>query len=157
MIEQFYYNDPAAPRPNVPLSPGVSAVLFNKLDQILFMKRTRGDWWSLPGGRMDIGESAQDCCIREMEEETGLKTEILRLIAANTSPFSVCAYPDGNVHQSFVLCFEVQLLSGELQASAESAGFRWVARKDIDSIQLIPDSRLNALDAWARSPQVFLR
>lgn len=157
MIEQFYYNNPAAPRPNVPVSPGVSAILFDAKQRILFMKRTRGDWWCLPGGRMDTGESAQECCIREMEEETGLRTEIIRLISANTSPLSVCAYPDGNVHQSFVLCFEVRLLSGSLQESSESAGFRWLSSEEIDSIPLIPDSRLNALDAWAHSADVFLR
>ena len=124
MIEQFYYNDPRAPKPNVPVSPGVSAVLFDEHNRILFMKRTRGDWWCLPGGRMDIGESAQECCIREMFEETGLQTKIVRLIAANTSALSVCAYPDGNVHQSFVLCFEVRLLSGHLQESSESVRFK---------------------------------
>ena len=77
--ERFFYNDPDAPAPNVPLSPGVSAVIFDSERRILFMKRTRGDYWSLPGGRMDIGESAQDCCIRETFEETGLETRIVRV------------------------------------------------------------------------------
>ncbi len=157
MIEQFYYNDPNAPKPNVAVSPGVSAILFDECQRILFMKRTQGDWWCLPGGRMDSGESAQDCCVREMAEETGLHTEIVRLIAVNTSPLSVCSYPDGNVHQSFVLCFEVRQVGGHLQESSESAGFRWLSPGEIDSIRLIPDSRLNALDAWANSSQVFLR
>jgi len=108
--ERFYYDDP--PAPNVPLTPGVSAVIFDAQRRILFMKRTLGDYWSLPGGRLDLGESAPECCVRETFEETGLETWIVRLIAANTNARSIVHYPDGNVHQSFVLCFEVEIIGG---------------------------------------------
>ena len=50
--ELFYYDDPSAPVPNVRLSPGVSAVIFDSQRRILFMKRTRGEYWSLPGGAL---------------------------------------------------------------------------------------------------------
>lgn len=36
--------------------------------------------WSLPGGRVEKGETLEDSLIREMEEETGLKTKILKLL-----------------------------------------------------------------------------
>ena len=155
--EIFYYGEPECPVPNVPLSPGVSAVIFDSERRILFMKRTRGDYWCLPGGRMDIGESAQDCCVRETQEETGLETRIVRLISANTNPRSVVHYPDGNVHQSFVLCFEVEVIGGDLNTGHESEGFRWCSREEIDDLKLIPDSRINALDAWANQTAAFIR
>lgn len=155
--ERFYYGEPDTPKPNMPLSPGVSAVIFDEQRRILFMKRTRGDYWSLPGGRMDIGESAQDCCVRETEEETGLETRIARLISVNTNPGSVVHYPDGNVHQSFVLCFEAEVTGGELKSGHESEGFRWCNREEMDELKLIPDSRFNALDAWANQPAAFIR
>lgn len=156
-MERFYYEEEDTPRPNVPLSPGVSAVIFDARRRILFMKRTRGDYWSLPGGRLEIGESAQDCCVRETFEETGLRTRIVRLIAVNTNPRSVVAYPDGNVHQSFVLCFEAEQIGGALQAGAESEAFRWLGPEEIDAFKLIPDSLLNARDAWAGQPSAFIR
>jgi ADP-ribose pyrophosphatase YjhB (NUDIX family) len=155
--ERFYYDDPDSPAPNVPLSPGVSAVIFDSQQRILFMKRTRGDYWSLPGGRMDIGESAQDCCIRETLEETGLETRIVRLISVNTNPRSVVHYPDGNVHQSFVLCFEAEITGGQLKASPESEAFRWCDSLEIQELKLIPDSYHNARDAWARQAAPFIR
>jgi ADP-ribose pyrophosphatase YjhB (NUDIX family) len=156
-VERFYFGEPDTPRPNVPLSPGVSAVLFDAERRILSMKRTRGDCWRLPGGRIDIGESAQACCMREMREETGLKTRITGLVVSNTDPRSVVSYPDGNVHQSFVLCFEVERIAGELCVGEESEGFRWCDRSEIDTIKLIPDSRMNAIDAWAAGESAFIR
>lgn len=155
--ERFYDGEADAPTPNVPLSPGVSAVIFDPDRRILFMKRTRGVYWCLPGGRLDIGESAHECCVRETFEETGLRTRIVRLISANTDPRRVVHYPDGNVHQSFVLCFEVEVIAGELTRGPESESFRWCAPSDLDDLVLIPDSRLNALDAWANQAAAFIR
>jgi 8-oxo-dGTP diphosphatase len=36
--------------------------------------------WSLPGGRIEPGESAQDALVREMAEETGLVVEVGELV-----------------------------------------------------------------------------
>lgn len=155
--ERCFYEDPNAPAPNVPLSPGVSAVIFDAGRRVLFIKRTRGDYWSLPGGRMDLGESAQDCCIRETLEETGLLTRIVRLISVNTNPRCIIAYPDGNVHQSFVLCFEAEVIGGQLKAGAEAEGFRWCGPEEIVDLNLMPDSRLNVLDAWVNQEAAFIR
>jgi len=155
--EIFYDGEPETPRPNVPLSPGVAAVIFDADRRVLILKRSRGIYWSLPGGRLDLGESAQDCCVRETFEETGLETRIVRLIASNTDPRRVVHYPDGNVHQSFVLCFEAEITGGELTSSFESEAFHWIGPEDLDRYALIPDSRLNLLDAWANQPSAFIR
>ena len=155
--ERFYFGEPGAPAPNNPISPGVSAVLFDAERRILFMKRSRSEYWSLPGGRIDFGESAQDCCVRETLEETGLETRAVRIISVNSDPRSIVHYPDGNILQSFVICFEAAVLSGELKHSAESEAFCWCGRDEIDRIKLVPDSRINALDAWADQPAAFMR
>lgn len=154
--EHFFY-DQDCPDPNVALHPGVSAVIFDTAKRILIMKRPHGGYWCLPGGRMDIDESAQECCIRETREETGLQTEVVRLISVNTNPRSIVVYPDGNVHRSFVLCFEARVLTGSLNVSSESEGFYWLAQGEIDDFKLIPDSRFNMLDAWTEQTTAFIR
>ncbi len=155
--ERFYFGELDAPCPNVPLSPGVSAILFNHEHRVLIMKRSSSDYWSLPGGRMEPGESAMNCCIRETLEETGLTIQIVRLISINTDPRSIVSYPDGNIHQSFVLCFQAEVIHCELLVSSESDGFLWLSLAELDSVLLTPDSRQNMLDAWANKEAAFLR
>lgn len=156
-VERFLFHAADAPAPNVPLTPGVAAIIFDPARRILILKRSRGPWWCIPGGRMDMGESAAACCIRETREETGLETRIVRLIGLYTDPQSICAYPDGNVHQSYFALMECAVTGGELRGSAESHRFHWLARDEMDRFALIPDSVLACTDAWSDQERAFIR
>lgn len=46
-------------------------IVTNEKGQLLFMMRLGK--WDLPKGKLDEGESLEDCAVRETEEETGLK------------------------------------------------------------------------------------
>jgi 8-oxo-dGTP pyrophosphatase MutT (NUDIX family) len=46
-------------------------IVTNELGELLMIFR-RGKW-DLPKGKLDEGESIEDCAIREVEEETGVK------------------------------------------------------------------------------------
>ena len=39
--------------------------------KILLSHETVSGWWLVPGGGMEEGETAESCCVREVEEETG--------------------------------------------------------------------------------------
>lgn len=51
-------------------------IVLNEQDEILFMFR-RGKW-DLPKGKLDPGESLEECAVREVQEETGLREVFLR-------------------------------------------------------------------------------
>jgi 8-oxo-dGTP diphosphatase len=60
---------------------GASAVLFYG-DAVLLVERGEGPsegLWSLPGGSIEAGETAEDAARREVSEETGLEAHIVGL------------------------------------------------------------------------------
>ena len=60
---------------------GASAVLFRG-DAVLLVERSSGPsegLWSLPGGSIEAGETAEDAARREVREETGLDAEFVGL------------------------------------------------------------------------------
>lgn len=56
--------------------------------RILILRRApetgyRPGSWDLPGGHLALGESVEDCVLREVAEETGLEIEIDRMLGLN--------------------------------------------------------------------------
>lgn len=47
-------------------------------DLILLSHETVSGWWLVPGGGMEDGETPEECCVREVEEETGCIVRPLR-------------------------------------------------------------------------------
>jgi len=50
----------------------VKGVIFNAQGEVLLLRNPRGEW-ELPGGRLEPGESPQDCLAREVREECGIR------------------------------------------------------------------------------------
>jgi len=65
---------------------GVGVVVFDEEGRILLVRRGgspgRG-LWSLPGGRVEPGESIFSAAVRELEEETGISSEPVAVIDVN--------------------------------------------------------------------------
>jgi 8-oxo-dGTP diphosphatase len=62
--------------------PAVGVVCLRD-DAVLLIRRAKPpltDSWSLPGGRMEWGETSQDAALRELREETGVEGDILGLL-----------------------------------------------------------------------------
>jgi 8-oxo-dGTP pyrophosphatase MutT (NUDIX family) len=57
------------------LNPGGRAIVLDCAQRILLHKRSDFGFWDLPGGGAEEGESAEQCVIREVYEETGLVVE----------------------------------------------------------------------------------
>jgi 8-oxo-dGTP diphosphatase len=51
--------------------------------EVLVVHRPKYDDWSLPKGKADEGESDEDCAVREVEEETGLRCTIERQLGSS--------------------------------------------------------------------------
>ena len=57
---------------------GVGAVIVHDGKVVLIKRRYEplAGEWSLPGGAVEVGETLEDCVLREMREETGLEIEV---------------------------------------------------------------------------------
>lgn len=66
---QEYYHDPDAPRVNS-LAPTAFGVVRDETGRLLLVRRCDSGNWELPGGRIDLGESAVAAAIREVADAT---------------------------------------------------------------------------------------
>lgn len=64
-------------------TPFAASVALLRRGDVLLIQRERepfGGLWTLPGGRLEPGESAEDCAVREIQEELGLRVFALRAV-----------------------------------------------------------------------------
>jgi 8-oxo-dGTP diphosphatase len=67
----------------------VDAIIRLEERGVLFVRRRNQpfkDWWALPGGLVEIGETVEAALIREVREETGLFVESMQLIGVFSDP-----------------------------------------------------------------------
>ena len=94
--------------------------------------------WVGVGGKIEKGESPEECAVREVFEETGLKAEELKLRGLLT-------FPDFNSSEDWYgYLYVVEKFSGELIESPEG-DLKWVE-----------DSKLFDLDMW-EGDELFMR
>jgi ADP-ribose pyrophosphatase YjhB (NUDIX family) len=106
------------------------------------------NYWALPGGGMDLGESIAEAAIREVAEETGLRVEITGLVGIYTDPGHVMAYDDGEVRQEFSVCFHARPLGGELREDGtETKAAKWLDVSELDALDIHPSMRTRINDA----------
>jgi ADP-ribose pyrophosphatase YjhB (NUDIX family) len=59
----------------------VAAVVGNEQGEILLTQRADSGWWLYPVGWADVGYSASEIAMKEVQEETGIEVEVRSLIA----------------------------------------------------------------------------
>jgi ADP-ribose pyrophosphatase YjhB (NUDIX family) len=55
-------------------------------ERVLFLRQPHREGWSLPGGLLDRGETAQEAVVRELWEETGLRVEVGLPLTTQVNP-----------------------------------------------------------------------
>ncbi len=97
-------------------------------DQLLLVQRGRRPgigWWSVPGGRVEPGETLAEAVERELAEETGL--------SGTCEAFLGWVERIDEDHHFVILDFKVTVTGGELRAGDDAAAVRWVPLTDVAS------------------------
>lgn len=121
--------------PRAPIA-AVGAVVV-KNDRVLLVKRGNEPGygqWSLPGGAIELGETARAAIAREVKEETGLEVEVDDVVEVLDR---VVLDTRGRVRYHYVLIdFLARYISGEFQPSEELLDGRWVRPEDLPQFNL---------------------
>src|SRR5712692_10690857 len=125
---------------------GVFALIFNEEKQILLGHRRDIDWWNLPGGGMETGETVDEALCREVREETGLEVRVERLVGVYSKPQK----------QEIVLTFRCKVIGGNLQTSEESRACRYFS-PDALPRNTLPKHRERIADALLNQQAAVLR
>jgi 8-oxo-dGTP diphosphatase len=111
--------------------PNAASVALIDRDRVLLVQRARAPWlglWSLPGGRLEAGETAEQCAVREIREELGLSIYALRPIMRMDLAGS-----------KFLLqVFATEAFEGEIVAADEISDHRWVKAGLLGSLPTTP-------------------
>ena len=112
------------PVPKTPLLASDCVVMDTK-GRVLLIRRGHPPFkgkYALPGGFVEVGETVEDACRRELMEETGVKAGRLELIGVYSDPGR-----DPRGHTCSV-AFVTRVRSAAAKAGDDAAAVEWVAR-----------------------------
>ncbi len=116
----------------------VSAAIFRD-GRVLVVRRARqpaAGSWTLPGGRVELGETLVAAVTREVAEETALTIRVRGL--AGYREVILDQAIEGRGRHFVILPFAAQWLSGEVRLNEELGDFGWRTLPEIATLQTTP-------------------
>jgi len=110
--------------------------------EVLLVHRPKYDDWTLPKGKLDDDESAEEAAVREVEEETGFQVELGAELPSTD-------YHDRYGRPKNVRYWVMDVTGGEFQPNKEVDGVKWLPVEHAKRELSYPRDR-EILDAFAR-------
>ncbi len=115
----------------------VSVLVLNEENkQILLVRHRKGNrqYWVLPGGRLEYGETFDECAVRELHEETGLQVAVEKFLF-----LSEAIAPDRSRHIVNIYV-KAKVVGGTMKLGNEPvlAGVDFLPLSELDRITLFP-------------------
>ncbi|HEY4023653.1 MAG TPA: NUDIX domain-containing protein [Pseudonocardiaceae bacterium] len=143
--------------PNGPIDPPparevrcVGALIYRADGRLLLIRRANAPGrgrWSLPGGRVEAGESDAVAVIREVVEETGLIVTAHELVGSVKRPGPGVIF---DIHD-----YRCAAVGGDPAAGSDASGLRWVDAAEfaaLDGAGALSDLLADTLRDWHAEP-----
>jgi len=91
--------------------------------KVAVVHRPAYDDWTLPKGKVDPDETAEECALREVKEETGYKCELVR-------PLGCTAYVDRRGRNKVACYWVMEVISGRFRPGGEVDRMLWLTLSD---------------------------
>ena len=104
--------------------------------EIFATQRGYGDYkdgWEIPGGKLEPGETPEECIVREIREELATEVRAERILGVVDYD-----YPSFHLTMHCILC---TIVSGKLQLLEHEAA-KWVNKKTLRSVDWLPADQL---------------
>lgn len=129
---------------------GAVAIIIDEDGRILLeQRRYPKESWGLPGGLMELGESAEDAARREVFEETGLTVKDLKLINVYSGPGNFVTAENGDEFYAVTVAYYTERFKGEIQIDpTESISIKFFAPEKLP--EKMVKSHKNILNEFLR-------
>lgn len=106
-------------------------------------KKGNQRYWVLPGGRLEYGETFEECAVRELKEETGLDVEFERFLF-----LSEAIAPDRSRHIVNIF-IKAKVVGGTMKLGDEPvlAGVDFMPLEDLEKLTLFPPVSAEILES----------
>ncbi len=114
----------------------VDALILLENESIILIKRKNWpfkDYWAIPGGFVELGETLENAVIREAKEETSLDVEPIKIISIYSDPNRD---PRGHVITAAFFC---KKLGGTMKADSDAKAIKIFNRKEVENINMAFD------------------
>lgn len=115
-----------------------AAVLLIQNGRVLLVRRAGEPFrglWTLPAGFVNSGEDPAEAAVRECLEETGLSVSVMRV-------YDIIAGREHPRGADFVIVYQAQFVSGELQADDDADAVEWFDRNNLPPLAFLATQKV---------------
>jgi len=102
--------------------------------RVLLVREIGDGKWTLPGGWADVNQSAAECVVREIAEESGFVAKTLKLAAVRD--YQRSGHPPRNVDSIYKMFFICEVTGGTARASDETSEVEFFPRDALPPLSL---------------------
>jgi ADP-ribose pyrophosphatase YjhB (NUDIX family) len=110
----------------------VRAAVFRE-GRVLMVREISDGGWTLPGGWADVNQTAAECVIREVAEESGFQVRALKLAAVHDYRKR---HPPRHIDSIYKMFFLCELVGGSARPSQETSDVAFFARGELPVLSL---------------------